>query len=110
MQCTLAVQVGASSFNIPWDSLNEWRSVLGCAESLSLRDNGLDLMRVDLNDTRRWIAFQAQVGASRFDVIGYQETVGAIQRDGIVIGGSNRKVLVWRSRPGGHIFIGNKPE
>lgn len=106
MQCTLTAQVGASSFNIPWTDLTEWRAVLNCAESLSLNQNGIRLVSVDLEE-RRWIAFQTQVNGSALDVIGYQETVGAMQRGGL--SGSNRKVLVWHC-PDGHLFIGDKPE
>ena len=107
MQCTLAAQVGASSFNIPWSDLKEWKAVLNCAESLSLNQNGTQLVKIDLSDTQRWIAFQAEMNGSSLTCVGYQETVGAMQRGGF--SGSNRKVLVWH-RPNGTFFIGNEPE
>lgn len=109
MQCQLAAQVGASSFDISWSRLREWKPVLNCAETISLHKNGTRLLSLDLGDTRRWIAFQKQINGSPFDCIGYQETIGAIQRDGYIIGGSNRKVLVWHG-PDGAFFIGDEPE
>ena len=113
MQCQLTAQVGASSFDVPWSRIREWRPVLNSAESLALRRNGATLLSLDLADPRitRWIAFQRRVSGSPFDCIGYQETVGAVQRrDGsVVVSGSNRKVLVWRRSSDGAFFIGDEP-
>jgi len=106
----LQVHVGASSFDVPWTELKTWRSVLNCAESISLHDNGRQLGQVDLNDPRvtRWIAFESEVNGSPFACVGYQETLGARQANGLVVSGSNRKVLVWCS-PDGGFYVGEKP-
>jgi len=107
MQCTLSAQVGASSFNVPWTELSEWRSVLGCADGLTLH-NETQVLSLDLGATRRWIAFQKTINGSPFACIGYQETIGAIQRAEFIIGGRNRKVLAW-IQPDNSIHIGSCP-
>lgn len=97
MQCTLSAQVGASSFSVPWADLGEWRSVLNCADGLTLR-NETQVLNLDLGGTRRWIAFQKQINGSPLDCVGYQETVA----------GHNRKVLIWHC-PNGAFFVGDEP-
>lgn len=104
----LSAMVGASTFNIDWDNLQAWKPVLACADSLSLSRNSTDLLRLDLGTTRRWIAFQKTINGSPLACIGYQETVGAIQRGGMTIGGSNRKMLAW-IRLDDSIYIGSCP-
>lgn len=104
----LSAIVGASTFDIDWDNLQAWKPVLACAESLGLSRNGTDLLKLDLNTTRRWIAFQKTINGSPLACIGYQETVGAIQRASVTTGGSNRKMLAW-IRPDDSVYIGSCP-
>jgi len=106
----LQVHVGASSFDVPWNDLETWRPVLNCAESISLHKDGRHIGQVNLSDPRvtRWVAFKAEVNGSPFACVGYQESVGAKRADGLVVSGSNRKVLVWCGLDGS-FFVGEKP-
>lgn len=104
MQPTLTIHCGGSAFATGFEGLARWRAVLDCADAISLAWNGA---RVDvrLGGLRRWVAFLRTVGGSPFCVIGYQETVGALRRGDLYIGGSNRKVLA-RVGPDGAINVG----
>lgn len=90
-------------------NLQPWRVLLENADAIALSHNGAERVRVQLDGLRRWIAFRRDVAGSPFACIGYQETVGAIHRDGAIIGGSNRKTLAWL-HPCGRVLLGEDPE
>jgi hypothetical protein len=108
MLSTLAIHCGASTFTTPLDGVREWRAVLDCADAISLWAGSAERVRVRLGGLRRWIAFERTIGSSPYACIGYQETVGAVQRGHAYTGGSNRKVLAWINGDG-TVSIGELP-
>lgn len=104
----LTIHCSGSIFNTPLHSIKRWRTVLDCADALSLSVNGAERVHVQLGGLRRWIAFERSVGGSPFAVVGYQETVGATWCGNAYTGGSNRKVLAWVAADGA-VSIGAGP-
>ena len=105
MPTTLSINVGGSAFSADWHSLPTWRVLLDNADSIAIQRDGEERVRVDLGGLRRWIAFSKCVNGSPLYCIGYQETVGAVQRSGLIVAGSNRKVTAWL-HPSGRVTIG----
>jgi len=103
----LIINVGGSSLRTAaFDDLKPWYALLNGADSIALAQNNMERVRVQLGGLRRFIAFRKDIdGKPPLYCIGWQETVGAIQRDGLYIGGSNRKVMVWL-HPSGYVDIG----
>jgi len=104
----LIINVGGSSLRTAaFDDLKPWYALLSGAESIALAQNNEIRVQVQLGGLRRFIAFKRDDndGKPPLFCIGWQETVGAIQRDGLYIGGSNRKVMVWL-HPSGYVDIG----
>ena len=96
--------VAGSAFSINWGKLREWGPLLNSATEIRLHENGHEIVRVDLNDTRRWIAFQDNSSGSLLHCIGFQESVGAVRRGGAIVGGSNFKLLAY-VHPNGRVHI-----
>ena len=102
----LIINVGGSALSTSdFDDLKPWYALLGGADSIALAQNNVERVRVQLGGLRRFIAFKRDNGSSPLHFIGYQETVGAIVREGLYIGGSNRKVIACL-HPSGHVEIG----
>ena len=100
----LMIGCPGSIFNIGLEEVGTWRAILDCAEEIALIRNGTPLIGVKLGGRRRWIAFQRQVAGSPLAAIGYQETVGALSTDNMILSGSNRKVIAWL-HPSGEVRI-----
>jgi hypothetical protein len=100
----LRIYVAGSVFDTDLEKLQPWTPLLNSAESIGLVIDGSEAVRVELGRNQRWIAFNRIVSGSCLYVIGRQETVGAIQRGGMFIGGSNRKMLAWL-HPSGRVQI-----
>ena len=104
----LVATVGASAFAVDWERIREWGPVLDSAERISLFQDGQERVRVELDEPhKRWIAFRRSVNGSQVACVGYQETVGAIYRGALTIGGSNRRVLSWLDSTG-RLTIGSE--
>ena len=104
----LIINVGGSSLSTTdFDDLKPWYALLRGADSIALARNKVERVRVQLGGARRFIAFKkdSNDGAPPSHCVGYQETVGAIRRGNMYIGGSNRKVLAWL-HPSGPVEIG----
>ena len=97
----LIINLAGSAFIADPEQIQPWRAVLDNADGIALSRDGKERVRVELGGNRRWITFNRITNGSRLYVIGFQETVGAIQRGGLYIGGSNRKVLAWLHPSGG---------
>ena len=102
---TLVINVGGSSFQTDLNDLNPWRALLDGADTLSLAQNNVERVRVQLGGLRRFIAFRKHIDGSPLYCIGFQETVGALVRGDVYIGGSNRKTMAWL-HPSGFVDIG----
>jgi hypothetical protein len=100
----LMINVAGSSLYADFDNLQSWQSVLNSAQSIAIADNGRVCARVDLSGLRRWIAFKRISNGSPLYAIGFQETVGAIQRGGLIVAGSNRKCILWL-HPSGYVHL-----
>ena len=100
----LEAMVAGSAFSIDWQRLREWGPMLDGAQSIRLHENGREIVRVDLGDTRRWIAFKDGSSGSLLHCIGFQESVGAVRHGGAIIGGSNFKLLAY-VHPNGRVHI-----
>ena len=102
----LIINLAGSAWTADLGDLRPWYPLLNNADSIALAQNGIERVRVELGGLRRWIAFSRPVGGSPLYVIGHQESVGAIYRNGsVVFSGSNRKVLAWLNASGG-VYIG----
>lgn len=97
----LSIRVAGSSFSAPFDDtrFDRHRALLDCADGIALHRNG-HCIDVELDDMKRWVAFYEEQSGSALYCVGYQETVGAVQKDGMYIGGSNRQVLCWLAPDG----------
>jgi hypothetical protein len=104
----LTIDVGGSALKADLENLQPWRALLDNAAAIALARNGEERVRVELDGLKRWIAFRREFGGSPFVCVGHQETVGARTHGGIIMGGSNRKVLAWL-HPGGQVTIGSSP-
>jgi hypothetical protein len=104
----LIISVGGSALRADIGNLQPWRALLNNADAIAVSRNGKECVRVELDGLKRWIVFERNVSGSPFCALGYQETVGALRRGNVIVGGSNRKVLAWL-HPGGRITIGSSP-
>lgn len=102
----LIINVGGSSLRTTaFDDLKPWYALLQNADSIALAQGGSERIRVQLGGLRRFIAFKKDIDSKPLYCIGWQETVGAIQRGDLYVGGSNRKVMAWL-HPSGRVEIG----
>jgi hypothetical protein len=105
MLTQLIINLAGSSFMTgDFGNLQTWRVVLDSADSIALMRDGQERVRVQLSGQRRWIAFNRIINGCPLYCIGWQETVGAMQRGGLYIGGSNRKTLAWL-HPSGRVEL-----
>jgi len=109
MPAQLIINVGGSALCADLGDLRPWGPLLNNADSIALTQDDRELVRVELNGLRRWVAFRRQIGSSPFAVVGWQETVGARRYGEAFIGGSNRKTLAWVNLITGGVFIGEEP-
>lgn len=102
----LKIIVGGSALMADFHNLQPWRALLDSADAIAIQTGPAERLRVDLSGLRRWIAFSKSLNGSPLYCIGWQETVGAIHRNGSIIGGSNRKTMAWL-HPSGRVVIGD---
>ena len=103
----LIINVGGSALKTTdFDNLIPWYALLRGADSIALAQNNVERVRVQLGGLRRFIAFRKHIdGSPPLYCIGFQETVGALVRGDVYIGGSNRKTMAWL-HPSGRVDIG----
>ena len=104
----LRARVGASTLDIDFAEIRGWAPLLDSATAIYLHHDGREVVTVQLDGFRRWVAFRREMAGSLLYCVGYQETVGAAQHGNLIIGGSNRKTLAW-VYPCGRVSIGDKP-
>lgn len=110
MNVCLSIGLAGSRLMADFDNMQvrEWGPILDSADCIGLVQKGEERLRVELNGSRRWIAFKRALCGSQLYCIGYQETVGGVHRAGMISGGSNRKTLAWL-HPSGKVHIGDEP-
>ncbi len=106
---TLSILCSGSLFCTEFPIAEQWKPLLNNADALILEQGDYPRVKVELENGRRWIAFQDDINGKPYFCVGYQQTVGGYKAGNSVIGGSNFKVLAWLA-PDGSIMIGDEPQ